>query len=119
LPINVQEASRLWALKNAYITTGKRIRKRPGLKAVTRGLAGSVGLAAASGRLKVFVTVGDTFTPPAAVDKVELTYPVAGPGLQPLARIHSATMFNGYLYVVADYNPDGLYLGGLPSHSAP
>jgi hypothetical protein len=29
LPVTVQDASRLWILRNAYITTGKRIKKRP------------------------------------------------------------------------------------------
>ena len=26
LPINVQDASRLWTLRNAYVTTGKKIK---------------------------------------------------------------------------------------------
>ncbi len=115
LPINVQDASRLWVLKNAYITQGKRIRVRPGLSKIVGNLSGSVGLAAANGRLKVFVTEGSTFAAPASVDKVELTDPALGPGTS-LQRIYAATMFQGYLYVVADYKPEGVYVGGENPH---
>lgn len=111
LPINVQEANRLWVLRNASITVGKKIKKRPGLKVVSGALAGSVGLAAVNGRLKVFVAAGSTFTAPSAVDKVQLTNPALGAG-QSLQRIYYASMFNGYMYVVADYDPAGVYVGG-------
>lgn len=110
LPITVQDSSRLWILRNAHITAGKRIAKRPGLKRVV-GLPPSVGLAAVAGRLKVFVAGTDTTLGPFQIDRVSLTDP---PGLllgQSLQRVYSATMFNGFLYVVADYDPGSLYLG--------
>jgi hypothetical protein len=113
LPITVQDSSRLWILRNAYITTGKRIAKRPGLKAISTALGGSVGLQAVAGRLKVFHVVGDTFSPPPQVDAVGLnTPPFLGPG-QYLQRIYAATMFQGFLYVVAEYDPEGVYVGGV------
>lgn len=115
LPINVQEANRLWILRNACITTGKKIKKRPGLKVVTAELAGSVGLAAANGRLKVFAPVGSSFVAPTAVDKVSLTNPTLSAG-QSLQRVYYASMFNGYLYVVAEYDPGGVYAGGGKSY---
>lgn len=115
LPINVQEASRLWVLRNACITEGKRIKKRPGLKVVSTELSGSVGLAAVNGRLKVFCAAGSTFVAPSSVDKVSLTDPTLGPG-QSLRRIYYASMFNGYMYVVADYDPEGVYVGGGKSY---
>jgi len=118
LSIDVQEANRLWVLRNAYVTLGKRIAKRPGLRAITTGLAGSVGLEAVNGRLKVFVAAEATYVPPVSVDAIKLTTP---PGLtagQFLQRIYSATMFNGFIYAVADYAPDGVYVGGATTSSS-
>jgi hypothetical protein len=111
LPITVQDASRLWVLRNAYVTTGKRIKKRPGLRKVSDGLAGSVGLCSAAGRLKVFTNKGATFTPPDAVDNVQLDVPSGLAASQYLQRVYAATMFNGFLYVVADYDPADVFLG--------
>lgn len=102
LPINVQEASRLWVLRNAYVTLGKRIRKRPGLRKVASGLAGSCGLENISGRLKVFVNKGGSFAPPPAVDAIALDVPTWA-AAQALAAIHHADMFSGYPFVVAGY----------------
>jgi len=113
LPITVQEASRLWILRNAYISAGKKIVKRPGLKKITDGLTGSVGLAGVAGRLKVFINVGDSFFPPAQVDSVALTVPTGLTEGQHLQRIYSAEMFSGFLYVVAEYDPSGVYVGGV------
>lgn len=113
LPQNVQEANRLWILRNAYINEGKRISKRPGLKPVVTGLSGSVGLEAVNGRLKVFTSDTSTFTPPTGVDAVKLTDP---PGLtsgQRLQRVYYASMFQGFMYVVAEYDPSGVYVGGF------
>lgn len=115
LPINVQEANRLWVLRNASITVGKKIKKRPGLKAISTALTGSVGLAAVNGRLKVFAASGSSFVAPSAVDKVSLTNPALGPG-QFLQRIYYASMFGGYMYVVAEYDPTGVYTGGGKSY---
>lgn len=118
LPITVQEAARLWVLRNAYITTGKRIAKRPGLKKITGLLGGTVGLAAAAGRLKVFTNTGAAYTPPPQVDAVALDTPAdLGPG-QSLQRIYYAEMYQGYLYVVADYQPLGVYTGGVSEGNA-
>ena len=67
LPLGVQDANRLWMLQNAYITSGKKIAKRPGLKLVSANMAGSVGLVAMNGVPCVFVESGTTFTPPDGV----------------------------------------------------
>lgn len=113
LPVTVQDSSRLWILREAYITTGKRIKKRPGLRKIADGLDSSVGLCAAAGKLKVFINAGQVFTPPPQVEAVALTVPAGlGPG-QSLQRIYSAQVFNGYLYVVADYDPGSVYVGGV------
>lgn len=73
LPIEVQDANRLWTLQNAYISTGKKIVKRPGLRLVTDKLAGSVGLAAMNGVLNVFVEQGTAFTTPDGLASFTLT----------------------------------------------
>lgn len=113
LPVTVQDSSRLWILRNAHITTGKRIKKRPGLKVISTALGGSVGLAAVAGRLKVFINMADPFTAPPQVDAIGLNIPAfLGPG-QHLQRIYAATMFEGFPYVVAEYDPSGVYAGGV------
>lgn len=102
LPVSVQDANKLWALRNAYITLGKRIAKRPGLLPLAAGLTGSFGLEAISGRLKVFVDRGAAFTPPAIMDSIALDKPAGLTG-QSLDRVISADLFQGYPYVVARY----------------
>lgn len=103
LPINVQEASRLWVLRNAYITQGKRIKKRPGLKLVTTGLTGSVGLQSINGRLTVFAAKGAGFTAPSGMAAIELN--VYNPAEVPtdFLSVLYASIFQGYPYVVAEY----------------
>lgn len=73
LPLGVQDANRLWRLQNAYITSGKKIAKRPGLKLVSAAMSGSVGLVAMNGVPCVFVEAGTTFTPPSGVAAFELS----------------------------------------------
>ena len=102
LPINVQQANKLWVLRNAYVTMGKRLKKRPGLVKEATGLTGSYGLESVSGRLKVFVDKGAVFTPPAAVDKIELDKPASAAG-SAMTAVHWAEIFNGYVYAVNEY----------------
>lgn len=102
LPINVQKANKLWVLRNAYITLGQRIRKRHGLVKVATGLRGSYGLESVSGRLKVFVDTGASFTPPSMIDAVELDKPAAA-SASSLSAVHWAEVFSGYIYAVAEY----------------
>jgi hypothetical protein len=109
LPINVQEASRLWVLRNAYITLGKRIRKRPGLRKVATGLWGSYGLEAVSGRLKVFTDRGLTLNLPAIVDRIELDTPPWAAG-KAMTGVRYADIFQGFPFIVASY------AGGLFGH---
>lgn len=100
LPISVQDANRLWVLKNAYITSGKKIAKRPGLRLVSNALAGSVGLTAISGGLQVFAQAGGTFVAPSGVGLLELDAYTLG-GATELIGVHWADIFQGYPYVVA------------------
>lgn len=73
LPLSVQDANRLWQLKNAYVSTGKKLVKRPGLRLVSADLGNSVGLVAMNGVPTVFVEEGLTFAPPAGVAAFTLT----------------------------------------------
>jgi hypothetical protein len=107
LDIKVQDASKLWTLRNASITLGKRIKKRPGLKLVTTGLTGSYGLESINGRLKVFIERGASFAAPSVVDTIALDTPTSASGLQ---RIHYADTYQAFPYVVAEY------LGGTVAH---
>lgn len=104
LSINSQDANKLWELRNAYITLGKRIKKRPGLRRVTTGLSGSFGLESVSGALKVFCDTTAGFVPPVVaglqIDRVNLDIPPAGSTLD---RVYYADLFQGFLYVVARY----------------
>lgn len=107
LPIGVQEANKLYTLRNAYITNGKRIRKRPALQLEASGLAGSRGLRYLDGALTVFASKSGTFTPPTGVEVVELDDPT-GVGTVDLRAIPYAEMFSGYPYVVATYTITGV-----------
>lgn len=119
LPVTVQDSSRLWILRNAYISTGKRIKKRPGLKLIASTLSGTVGLAAMSGRLKVFASVGDVTIPTAQVDVLLLNIPTDIPPGKKLERIYAAEVFNGFNYVVAEYDTTGgVYVGGISEGNA-
>lgn len=109
LPITVQEASRLWILRNAYITKGKRIKKRHGLRKVASGLWGSYGLEAVSGRLKVFTDRGLTVALPAIVDRIELDTPSWCAG-KAMTGVRFSDVFNGFPFIVASY------AGGLFGH---
>jgi hypothetical protein len=101
IPLSVQEADRLWVLKNAYITAGKKIAKRPGLRKIATGLNGSFGLENLNGVLCVFSQTGSGYNPPAGVGRVELTpYDPLALGSE-LRDVIYAKMFEGFPYVVA------------------
>ena len=55
---SVSDANRLRRLDNCYVTTGRTIKKRPGLTLVTTLEPGTVGLRAAGGKLNTFYGVG-------------------------------------------------------------
>jgi hypothetical protein len=108
LSVNSQDASKLWTLRNAYITQAKRIAKRPGVRLLTNQLSGSFGLKAVNGALNVFCDAGSAFAAPSVsgltITKVSLDIPAAGKGSgSTLARVHYADLFQGFLYVVGEY----------------
>ena len=99
---SVSEASRLRVLKNAYVTTGKTIRKRPGLTHVATLEAGTTGLRAASGKLNTFYSVGSI----THANTNFVANKVAHPTLPSMTvqRIQYADVFNGYIYTAVEYN---------------
>jgi hypothetical protein len=94
------DANRLRVLKNAYVTDGKTVRKRPGLKHVETLTPGTVGLFAGLGRLNTFQTSNTaTVVHPGQVLNHVLT-PESAPE-PPLLNVSYCDTFNGKLYVVA------------------
>ena len=117
---SVSDASRLRVLKNAYVTTGKTIRKRPGLTFVATLEAGTTGLRAAAGKLNTFYAVGSIThanTNFVANKVAHPTLPAIG-----VQRIQYADVFNGYIYTAVEYNNGDIrhhYLDGTsPTHIA-
>jgi hypothetical protein len=109
LPINVQEANRLWAMSNAYTTLGKRIKKRPGLELQPGDFYDGTnpgvyykGLVAYGGGLLSFTTTGSgAFPPTADVDGQFIQVPFApSGGIGVLVDITQAVLFQGFLYLV-------------------
>lgn len=111
LPITVQEADRLWVLRNAYITLGKKIRKRPGLRRITAGMSGLYGLKAVlTGGVQyliMFKEQGAPYSPPVIyggpVQMLPQLDPPPSVGGSALVDIRYANYFQGFLYVVAEY----------------
>ncbi len=106
IPLAVQEPDRLWVLKNAFITSGKKISKRPGLKLVNTGLTGSVGLEGLNGGLCVFSTVGSSFVPPSGVGVFYLTPYSPGGFITELMDVYFSKMYEGFPYVVARHRTE-------------
>jgi hypothetical protein len=98
---SVSDANRLRVLDNCYVTTGRTIRKRPGLSFVATLETGTKGLRAANGKLNTFYATGAV----AHADTRFQSNKIAHPSLpaEDLAKIHFADSFNGYLYVAAQY----------------
>ena len=92
----------LFKCNNAYVTTGRAVRKRPCATRFAVLGPGTVGLEAGQGKLNTFSGVAVTHTNPLLANHVIL-HPVSGASP---SIIHYSTVFNTQLYVVAGY-PDG------------
>lgn len=107
---STSDANRLRVLRNAYVTDGKTVRKRPGCVKVMTLTPGTIGLSAGLGRLNTFQEVGTGFPnvsypPTSIVQNNLLNQSYSG---QVASGIEYADTFNGFLYVVARV-PNGLY----------
>lgn len=88
-------------LQNAYVTTGKTIKKRSCLQSVATLEAGTVGLKAFQGKLQTFYGDGAPIVhanPLFTANKV----PHWTSGVAP-TKIHYADQYNAILYVVAEF----------------
>lgn len=117
---SVSDANRLRVLDNCYVTTGKTIRKRPGLSIVATLESGTQGLRAAGGKLNTFYATGSITHADTRFKANKITHPTV-PALE-VAKIHYADVFNGYVYAAAQYNDGSIkhhYLDGTsPTHIA-
>lgn len=97
----VTRSNILRVLSNAYITTGRSIRKRPCLSFVATLEAGTIGLKAGNGKLNTFYGHGTAIT-----HANPLFRPNRAPhwtsGAAP-TKIVTVEVFNALLYVVAEY----------------
>ena len=97
---SVSDANRMRVCTNAYITTGKGIQKRPCLRKVATLEAGTVGLRAGNGLLNTFYGSGSISHANTLFKSNLLRHPTVD---QSVSKIHYGDIFNGYLYVVAEY----------------
>lgn len=118
-PRSLASAKILFELRNCYITTGHKIRKRPGLVKVATLEAGTVGLKAALGKLNTFYADGTITHADTLFVARKVTHPSTGIAA---AKVHYATVFNGFIYAAVEYvNGDVRhhYLDGTsPTHIA-
>lgn len=96
----------LFDLTDAYVTTAKTIKQRPGLTADITLTEGTVGLAAYAGRFYVFAAdfVAQT---DARVTCVVLRHPSSA--IAEVVKIHFAQPFLGRLYVVAEFDTSEIF----------
>ncbi|MCB1742745.1 MAG: hypothetical protein KDK91_20385, partial [Gammaproteobacteria bacterium] len=98
----VSDANRLWDLKNAFVTTGWRVRKRPGLTLVKTLTSGSVGLISADGVLNTLSTTGLTHSGGTITITDHQLTNIAATGT--LDRVHSSTVYNGIIYAAVGWH---------------
>ena len=95
------DANRLRELENAFVTTGRTIRKRAGLKRVGRIQVGTFGLFSGLGKLWTFSTFNaEHLNLPKLLSHAKLDDPF-DVGIK---RIVQVEVFQGFLYVVCQYN---------------
>ncbi len=92
----------LWVLNNAYITTGRVIRKRPCLRRVATLEAGTVGLRSAGGVLNTFYAQG-TITHANPLFVANKAVHPTNAALVPTVA-HYGENFNNFLYAAVEYN---------------
>jgi len=102
----MSKANILRVLKNAYITTGRSIKKRPCLNLVATLEAGTVGLQASGGRLRTFYGHGAAITHANTLFQATRV-PHYLTGAAP-TKIAYCDQFNALAYVAAGY-ADGTY----------
>ena len=107
----VSDATRLRECKNAFVTTGKVLRKRPGLPKIATLEPGTIGLVSGNGVLNTFYEFGAPVThADTRFLANELEHALgAGYASGSLFKVHYGTAFLGYLYVVAEYDDNSIF----------
>lgn len=98
----LSKANILRALTNAYVTTGKSIKKRPCLEFIATLEAGTVGLKAFGGKLNTFYGDGTAITHANSLF-VPRRVPHHTDGDAPV-KIHYCDQYNALAYIVAEYS---------------
>lgn len=93
--------NRLRDMTNCYITTGKEIKKRPGLELVATLEPGTKGLRAGLGKLNTFYESGTITHANTLFQSRKTAHPT--PGTSGVSKIWYCDAFNGYLYVAVEY----------------
>ena len=90
------DANRLRMLKNAYVTTGRTIRKRPGLKRLGSLNSGSFGLFGGVDALWTFSAFGGDHAQFPQIKNSRIREPYG----KNMVRLIHAEVFNGFVYAV-------------------
>lgn len=111
------DANRLRDLKNAYISNGWQIQKRPGLWLVASLEPGTSGLVASNGKLHTFYSQGTVTHANALFQSNKVAHPSVA---SDVAKVHDAFSFNGYIYAAVEYANGDVYHhyldGTTPTH---
>ena len=100
---STSDANRLRVLKNAYVTEGKTIRKRPGLTKIATLEAGTTGLFAGNGKLNTFYGGTGVITHANTLFQAHNTRHPTTAALA-LSTVHYADVFNGFVYASVQYS---------------
>lgn len=106
-------ASSLRQLKNAHITNGKTIKKRPGLELMAVLEPGTKGLVSGSGKLNTFYPYNATPVVHADTTFVarQLIHGVANTAYSggSLSKVHAGFVFLGYIYAAVEYSDGAIF----------
>lgn len=106
---SVSDANRLRVLTNAYVTTGRQIKKRACLLPYAALTAGTIGLFSAKGSLQTFYAGNGsaiTHTNPLFLAS-RLYHPTDL--TKTLSAVHFCDVYDGYLYVIAEYSDGSVW----------
>ena len=99
---STSDANRLRVLKNAYVTEGRTVRKRPGLQFVAALEAGTTGLFAGKGKLNTFYGGTSSITHANTIFQANNVRSPVTPTLG-LSSVSYADVFNGFIYAAVQY----------------
>lgn len=93
--------NRLRELTNCYVTTGKEIKKRPGLRLTATLESGTKGLKSGLSKLNTFYESGSITHADTRFQARKVAH--SSPGSTSVQKVWYCDAFNGYLYVSVEY----------------